>query len=615
MNSIKPLWIVIVGILMTAAFSLISLSERYRIESRNKATTIAVELNTLAPLAAAEGIPLKEAIQRLKRAGVGGGILSQQTAGELIDDGSIELRSAARGVTTISGDQESTARIQRGIWIRFGRSGVPKPDPSAAPEMFLLEDLDSNLLRNVSVGMNPAMARLAVDHDLQLIARGDNPMGADADTVRETIVWFRELGASVFLPEGDQVLGRRDNLEALTSALEEHKMLYASPEFAKIGGDLNVIAKAPKTSVRLHSAQAAELDKLGAGEAIERYAKAASERSVRILLVRPIANSSPRPFTDFSNFVRNLRLRLELENLKIAPAHPFEEPNVPQWVFPLIGVSAAVVAAWASFMFLTSAPLLGVVALICFGLGFGAWLPEVRPYTALMAAMAFPIAAYGVLLATKHRSIPLHCLVMVLISLVGGLAVAGLLNALPYFIRAEQFAGVKLAHFGPIFLVGLLLAMHMLDWRGGLKTPITWLQAILAIFLLVALAFMFLRTGNENPAAVSGFELRLRSLLDAILPVRPRTKEFMLGYPALVVGLGLLMQSRAGKAGESTKGWAVLALMVGAVGLTSVVNTMCHLHTPLDVGLIRIGVGFVLGGIIGGVAWAVLRYCLPRTQA
>jgi hypothetical protein len=75
------------------------------------------------------------------------------------------------------------------------------------------------------------------------------------------------------------------------------------------------------------------------------------------------------------------------------------------------------------------------------------------------------------------------------------------------------------------------------------------------------------------------------------------------------------MQVRAGGKGEAIKGWAVLALMVGAIALTSVVNTMCHLHTPLDVGLIRIGVGFVLGGIIGGVAWAVLRYCLPRTQA
>lgn len=615
MNSIKPLWIVIVGVLATAAFSMISLAERYRIESRNKATLIAVELSTIAPLAAAENMSLADGIERLKRAGVGGGLVSQQSVGELIDDGMIQLRSGSNGEVSITSDKETVARVQRGLWVRFGKPETPKPDPVLATEMFLLRDIAPGLVRNMSIGLDPAFAKLAAEQKLQLIARGDNPAGADRDTIRETIAWFHELGASVFLPEGEQVLGRRDNLETLTEALKSNEMLYASPEFAKIGGDLNVTVLVPERTVRLHSAQTAELDKLRLPEAVERYAKAASERSIRILLIRPLANSNDRPLTALAEFIEALKRRLERENLEIGAAHPFEEPQVPRWVFPLIGISAAVVAIWAAALFFSSSLVLGFIALVSLCVGAGAWMPEIRSYTALMAAMAFPIAAYGVLMGTKHRSIWLHYVVMVLISVVGGLAVAGLLNALPYFIRAEQFEGVKLAHFGPIFLAGLFLAMQMIDWRGGLKNPITWMQALLSLFLLVALAFMFLRTGNDNPAAVSGFELRLRSLLDAVLPVRPRTKEFMLGYPALFIGLGLLMQVRSGRQGEAFKGWAVLALMVGAIALTSVVNTMCHLHTPLDVGLIRIGVGFVLGGIIGGIAWAVLRYCLPRTQA
>lgn len=615
MTSIKPPWIVIAGVIATAAFSMTSLAERYRVESRNKATQLAVELDTIVPLAAAENLSLDEGIEKLKQYGVGGAIVSQQTVGELIDDGAIQLRSGQNGEFSITSDRETVARIQRGLWVRFGKPATPKPDPNLATEMFLLRDISPNLVRNMSIGLDPVQTKAAADHKLQLIARGDNPPGADSDTVRETIAWFHEMGASVFLPEGEQVLGRRDNLKALTEALEANQMLYSSPEFAKIGGDLNVIALVPERTVRLHSAQTAELDKLRLSEAVERYARAASERSLRILLIRPLDNSSDRPLTAFGEFIGEVRKRLERENLEIGAAHPFDEPNVPRWVFPLIGISAAVVAIWAAAMFFSSALVIGAIALLCVALGLGAWLPEVRSYTALMAAMAFPIAAYGVLMEVKHRSLWLHYLVMTLISLVGGLAVAGLLNALPYFIRAEQFEGVKLAHFGPIFLVGLFLAMRMIDWRGGLKNPITWLQAILSLFLLAALAFMFLRTGNENPAAVSGFELRLRSLLDTVLPVRPRTKEFMLGYPALIIGLGLLMQVRAGGRAEAFKGWAVLALMVGAIALTSVVNTMCHLHTPLDVGLIRIGVGFALGGIIGGIAWAVLRYCLPRTQA
>jgi hypothetical protein len=128
---------------------------------------------------------------------------------------------------------------------------------------------------------------------------------------------------------------------------------------------------------------------------------------------------------------------------------------------------------------------------------------------------------------------------------------------------------------------------------------------------------MFLRTGNDNPAIVSDLEVRLRSLLEQILFVRPRTKEILIGHPAMIVGLALMLRAAAftsqGRAAPFA-GWAILALTIGAIGQTSIVNTMCHLHTPLTVGLTRIGVGLVLGGILGGLLWAILRRFVPKVE-
>ena len=94
--------------------------------------------------------------------------------------------------------------------------------------------------------------------------------------------------------------------------------------------------------------------------------------------------------------------------------------------------------------------------------------------------------------------------------------------------------------------------------------------------------------------------------MDTLLFVRPRTKEFLLGHPLLIVGIALWIRARAADAPPTWKGWAAVALAVGAIGQTSVVNTLCHLHTPIALSMARLGVGWVAGGILGFLLWAVV---------
>jgi hypothetical protein len=121
----------------------------------------------------------------------------------------------------------------------------------------------------------------------------------------------------------------------------------------------------------------------------------------------------------------------------------------------------------------------------------------------------------------------------------------------------------------------------------------------IAVFLVLGLvAFMIMRSGNESAVEVSGLEMKLRALLDQILVVRPRTKEILFGFPALLLGLTLLLQGRP----RTVWVW----LTFGLIGLISMTNTFCHLHTPLHVSLLRVANGIWVGVLVG-VLWLVAK--------
>lgn len=623
MNSTKtvPMLALWISVAVCGLASLYSISFRYKVEQRNKAVNLACEMDVIETLGAAEGLSLEQSLTKLKEAGLNAVVDSEETVGSLVNEGRVSFgmiasseagADIAAGTPLIEAHETSLgARITRGIQIRIPNQRVAV-QPAGRLPVLAVPGLKPRLLRDISVGLDPVAAAMAKQAGMRVIARVSNPEGLTDKGVSETIRWAKELGADIFLPQGDQVLGRRDNLPALTDALKANGMLYASPEFAKLGGDQNVIEKVPDMVVRLHSAQVAELDKMPLGEAIDRYSRAARERNMRVLLLRPLSFSASQPLTKFAEFVSKVKNAVMKEGCVIGDAHPFQDSKVPSFVYILIGLGAIPLAWYVLANLFASKWGLTLSAIATIGLLSGAVEPG-RNYAALIAAILFPIGAYMWLDKGSVKNIVLALIGVTGISLIGGLCVAGMLNGLPYFIRADQFSGVKLAHFFPIFVIGAYFFVRFFDLKAILASPLTWGSAVLALVILAGLAFMSTRTGNDNPAGVSGIELKLRSLLDAILIVRPRTKEFMIGHPALVIGIGMLLMA---KARTDTPKWlqgaAALLLTVGAIGSTSVVNTMCHLHTPVELSLLRIGVGLVSGGILGLVLWTCVKRVLPQ---
>ena len=596
------------------AISLVSLFYRHRVEHRNTAVAMAVEGEVVESLGAAQGLAFKDSLRALRAMGFNAVVLSEQTVGELVGSGQAAIvadptKSSSAPLILVA-NPRTEERIRRGLNLR-----LPSVRITGSGGGYVLSGAGPTLIRTVAVGINPDQAKAATDLGLTIVARCANPDGATTECVTGTLAWAHELGATIFLPMGDQVLGRRDAVRPFIDELQSLHMLYASPEFGKIGGDTEVLEKAPDLVVRLQSAQAVEIDKMTQAETVERYVLAGRERDVRVLLVRPLSLSGPAPLGALGDLGAAIQRELVKEGGKLKPPHAYTDPNVPKPVFVLLAVAIAGVALGVLFAFISQQPVRVASAIVFLLIALGSWSHPVRPFAALLAAIAFPTLGLLLLDRPGAKAILAEYALISGISVAGGMAVAGMLNALPYFVRADQFFGVKAAQFTPIALVALYFFWRLCEMRGLGKNPVLWGQILLGVLIAGALAIMWMRSGNDNPAAVSGFELKFRSLLDRILVVRPRTKEFLLGNPLMIVGIGLLLRSRiAGFPKPSNGGWIALAIVGGAIGQTSIVNTMCHLHTPLEVGLTRILVGLILGGILGLVLWAFIQRVTPKLE-
>lgn len=604
----KSKWWVLGSIAATAIVSLWSLSYRYKVESANKAAGILMEGQALADLAATSGNSLPVLLAELKSHGLTGIALTEENVGDLIDRGDVQLAPKTGGGYSVTGNPASLARIARGI----GRRGGLGSNPSALRLGQFDFDGDTKALRTTAVGLNPYDALCAKEAGLEIVARHANVLGANPAYIHDVLDESKSLGANAFLAAGEQVLGQRDSVEDMTSSLETLHMVYLTPEFTKIAGDAKATAFIPGRTIRLHSMQQAEVDKATPASIVDRYKLAFRERNIRWLLVRPVTFGGGDPVKALCESLESIKQGVASEGGALKTPRPFTEPNVPRVAFLLIGLFSV---PWMAFVYVRYGRLdwqRWLIFVLLAGIGLAAFSESMRTYSALAIGVSGPIAAYALWAANRDRWSPLVSFLAVsLVSLTAGLAVAGLLNGLPYFIQVKQALGIKMILIAPVLAVGAMLLYEFWTPKDLMQQPIQWGQALLSLAVAGAVLVLLMRSGNDSPGAVSDAELKFRALLDRFMYTRPRTKEILLGHPAMVLGLLTYQWSRRS---PKVLPIAVVLLTLGAVGQSDIVDTLCHLHTPLDIGLARIGLGVLIGGIIGLLAWVPLRALLRRIE-
>lgn len=451
-------------------------------------------------------------------------------------------------------------------------------------------------------------------------------------TFDEVLRYDPKVSTVIFFGLSNQVLGYPDHLQETADAFKRHVFNFGSIETydtSQVQKGNDTLAKlVPGRTVRVQAIAKTELDKLKLDDVVARYVLGVRERNVRVVYLRPWSHPDGNLSIEATNveMVKSIAGALRAEGLRLGRATP-----IPQYHGnnrALVGVAALAVPSifvllldffgWYRRELAAAAYALTIIVYVA-GV-FADHDAFVRSCAALAGALLFAAAALLTLIPAWNE-IPAAAagtqffrsvgwmLAATAVALLGALVVVGVLSSPLAMEEIERFRGVRLVLALPPLIA---LALYFFDRRFGagarnprdvFLSPVLAYQLFAGIAIVALGALMLLRSGNESDISPSPIELSLRHALTHVLSVRPRFKEFVIGFPCMMVLPALLPSHRR------AIGW-LLALGIG-VGVGDVIDTFSHLHTPLEVSILRVVIGLALGAIVGAIVIWVYRRTVP----
>lgn len=636
-------WLAIILILAGLAAALSVDFNRIQLEQANRTTGIMVDYDELSRCAQGRGMTFEEAVRKVHNSGATGIIVRERTLDDLEKTGKIVILQGAELKVNLQGGQ--FGQEAAGLVIDDSASYILTDETTVYDQILkLLEakkrhpqtmvigpyqairaELYSGELSLLGVGYPLEELKAAADQGMGVVPRIRNWAPVNEPSIQAEADAVARIPGLAGFGFNDETLPGGDNPNALAyfaQYFDSLKVPLVSFEFYDQTG-LNTLAGLMDDQVlRAHSIADNEIKKYNVASAVDRFRLAAAERNIRIIYVRFFGMDQPVAALDTNlELIKQVKSGLSAEGMILGLPGAATPVTTSMALRFCIGLGVLAAGAWV--LAITAEPLVKgrwqmsfLVVMILIAVAWGGvlriWPVLSVKLMALAAAIIFP--SLGTLLILKKdmvksrrtESLP-HAvkdlLLMSLISLCGALMMCALLTETRFMLKLDSFAGVKLAHIIPLLLVPL--ALWLRERKAGrflLKTaeaPVKAWQLIAGAFILAALAVYILRTGNTGVSGVSSLELKFRQLLDTFLGVRPRTKEFAIGHPLMLVLLYF---------GYRFQMYPVL--LMGLIGQVSLTNTYAHLHTPLLVSLFRSFNGLWLGLLAGSAAVFVLSRIL-----
>lgn len=535
-------------------------------------------------------------------------------------------------VYLVAYDGATAARYARQLALKFSPRAV-RVLRASNPAVFAVRT-QADYFGAVGLGLPNERVALARELGLKLVPRLQNDERFTApqiDAVLGDAVRGHDAHTVIFFGLRNQVLGFPDAVDATASAMRADRVDFGTIETYDVkqnqAGSESLAKDLPDGTVRVQAIAKTEQDKLRPEEIVQRYDLGVRERNVRVVYLRPFAHQWAGRSIEATNveLVRQIAQGVRAAGLRVGTASPFERFASRPWEIALasLAVPAIILLLLAEFgvgdrrwlIAFVAADVLLVIA------GFAVHHDmAVRKLLALAGAIAFPVAGFAAIApafamprAPSTGAAILDGIrflaIATVVTLGGALVVIGLLSTPLTMLEVDRFSGVKLVLAAPPLLC-LLLYLFTRRWGSQLtvkqlgESPVTVVWLVLGVVLAAAGYLVLTRSGNQSDIAPSSLELALRAHLTTLLQVRPRFKEFVVGFPALMLVAALYPGHRA------RWGW-LLALAIG-VGLGDVVDTFSHLHTALGASLLRLANGAVLGIVIGALAIAVYRAAVAR---
>ncbi|MFS0750346.1 DUF5693 family protein [Oceanobacillus sp. 1P07AA] len=608
-------------VILLLLLSLPNIYERIQVENGQNTVETVLPIEELQELASSIDQSLDEMIVELHESGLSAvsveplTIQDLETAGHLsiysdtyLSDllrlqGELNNDSLTEGYyVTIPENQYYTDLIERQL--------QPETITLLGTTFFLIENTAE---MDVDLGYEASTLETLQEHDVPYVLRAGNQPTVEQNQmiVEELLKQNRTLSHGILFTR-DEAIGYPtvDHLQTMATELQQAGYHFYLIEFADQSGMQTVARSTNYDLIRLHSIF---LDDKPISESVEQTIRAIKERQIRsIYLHVPMDVDAEESYAATKDYLEDVQRNLP-DKFELGLAQPFENIDQSNWMIWMV-IIASVIWGYLATSWISIRWGRFIVPLVAFALTIGYLFTDRLFLLQMLAWMIAVITpAYAVIntmkqrqryLETKYKTINwiklLLCPIGIL--LIGILLVIGLLNGNAFTSGMELFRGVKLLHLLPIGIAFVGLFWNDVIDNGKLLLH-KFLHAevkywhVLIMFILAVIGFYYIsRTGNAG--SVSQLEIAIRTTLEEILYVRPRTKEFLIGFPLFIVGLYLL------------KYYPLISkvlLTFSTIGFLSVVNTFTHFHMPLHLSFLRSGYSLLFGFLIGYLLVLIIR--------
>jgi len=471
---------------------------------------------------------------------------------------------------------------------------------------YYLSSLNHRYDLRTPIGYDKLAIEMINKHDLSLIFKVENANNKVAnEKIVKQLLELKDSSAGRLLGSGDEAIGfGQPSGDVFIEQLSKAGYYFYTIESNPLKGENKIAKSTDYNMIRLHSINVNRETQLKLNVSIDRTTRAVKERNIRSIFYHiKTKGDAEKNLAETIDYLTGVQKQMP-NHFKSGTPKLFDVVAVPTWVTALV-LLAGIVFTYLISELVKWMPLRIAAVLFMSALAIAYFLLKstlfLQAFALIIAVMAPTYAVIKAAKGTKNiASILLQYLKAVGISIIGIVIVIGLLNGNAFMTGFEAFKGVKLVYVVPIagVLVFVLLELNRLvdqDLKKTLSNTVTLLNKDLKywhVLLLIVVAgiglFYISRTGNSG--SVSNAELAFRQWLENILYVRPRTKEFLIGFPFFVLALYVMGINRK---------WGSILLVPGVIGFLSIVNTFTHLHIPVEVSALRtlysVSLGFVVG--------------------
>ncbi|MDX9887790.1 MAG: DUF5693 family protein [Anaerovoracaceae bacterium] len=506
-------------------------------------------------------------------------------------------------------------------------------------------DMESSKIMYISLGFLPGKVQTIQEAGMEIVPRTMSYSGwNDTDFARAVVGDYEKYGISpdYIIVGGQAVFGYDDGVDFAKNYIVNNNvtmgLIENTTQLQNIMqyGVEDVAIASGYNAVRIFTVWPYIQNRYqyygyeGSKEIENTLFRAVVERNIRVIYYKPIfefedLHTYVTDIEEYQTLFENLESRLAAHGFEIGRATQMKNYQVNPWLKIIAGIGS-VLGALLLLRLLFPIPrkwILGFgIAGVAGVIGMAMAMAELFELTAAFFS-AVIIASLGISVFTaqarwaqdnlaqdekvsKIIAVSIFALLAsVLVALLGGLMTAAPISSVNYMLEIDIFRGVKVAQLLPIlYYILIFLALfgyseskkkvgrlEFLDLKELLNLRVKAWMVLVGIIILGLGAYYILRTGHNSTLEVSSIEMVVRNKLEDFLVARPRTKEFLIAFPSIMMMVYC--------ATRRWKLWTILFGLGGVIGITSVCNTFQHIRTPLYLGLYRTGYGLIFGILIG----------------